>query len=162
MFIQGHNVVASSCRSSCPFAVSHGLPKVPRGNRPHHWRRRIFWLSVSSTTKYPHGVLLLDRFRFSCLYACTCLDRSKTKVNYCTHCSGLKMKNRFIPLQETLFLKPVNWGMVTIHVTKDNVLFLNIYLLYLFEYTVVVFEHTRREHQILLQMVVSHHVVAGN
>jgi hypothetical protein len=72
------------------------------------------------------------------------------------------MKNRFIPLQETLFLKPVNWGMVTIHVTKDNVLFLNIYLLYLFEYTVVVFEHTRREHQILLQMVVSHHVVAGN
>jgi hypothetical protein len=30
------------------------------------------------------------------------------------------------------------------------------------EYTVGVFRHTRRGHQTLLQMVVSHHVVAGN
>jgi hypothetical protein len=30
------------------------------------------------------------------------------------------------------------------------------------EYTVTVFRHTRRKHQILLQMVVSHNVVAGN
>jgi hypothetical protein len=30
------------------------------------------------------------------------------------------------------------------------------------EYTVAVFRHTRRGHQISLQMVVSHHVVAGN
>jgi hypothetical protein len=29
------------------------------------------------------------------------------------------------------------------------------------KYTVVVFRHSRRGHQILLQMVVSHHVVAG-
>jgi hypothetical protein len=35
-----------------------------------------------------------------------------------------------------------------------------IYLIY--EYTVAVFRHTRRGHQILLHMVVSHHVVAGN
>lgn len=33
-----------------------------------------------------------------------------------------KQKNRFIPLQETLFLKPVNWGLMTIHVTKDDIL----------------------------------------
>jgi hypothetical protein len=32
----------------------------------------------------------------------------------------------------------------------------------LYEYTVAVFRHTRRGHQIPLQMVVSHHVVAGN
>jgi hypothetical protein len=37
-----------------------------------------------------------------------------------------------------------------------------IHLFYLYEYTVAVFRHTRRGHQILLQMVVSHHVVAGN
>jgi hypothetical protein len=37
-----------------------------------------------------------------------------------------------------------------------------IYLFYVCEYTVAVFRHTRRGHQILLQMVVSHHVVAGN
>jgi hypothetical protein len=33
---------------------------------------------------------------------------------------------------------------------------------YLYEYTVAVFRHTRRGHQMPLQMVVSHHVVAGN
>jgi hypothetical protein len=37
-----------------------------------------------------------------------------------------------------------------------------IYLFYLCEYTVAVFRHTRRGHQIPLQMVVSHHVVGGN
>jgi hypothetical protein len=31
-----------------------------------------------------------------------------------------------------------------------------------YEYTVAVFRRTRRGHQIPLQMVVSHHVVAGN
>jgi hypothetical protein len=39
--------------------------------------------------------------------------------------------------------------------------FSKIYLLYLYEYTVAV-RHTRRGHQIPLQMAVSHHVVAGN
>jgi hypothetical protein len=33
---------------------------------------------------------------------------------------------------------------------------------YLYEYSVAVFRHTRRGHQISLQMVMSHHVVAGN
>jgi len=36
------------------------------------------------------------------------------------------------------------------------------FLFYVYEYTVAVFRHTRRGHQIPLQMVVSHHVVAGN
>ena len=35
-------------------------------------------------------------------------------------------------------------------------------LFYVYKYTVAVFRHTRRGHQIPLQMVVSHHVVAGN
>jgi hypothetical protein len=39
------------------------------------------------------------------------------------------------------------------------ILFLKIYLFIICKYTVVVFRHTRRGHQILLQMVVSHHVV---
>jgi hypothetical protein len=37
-----------------------------------------------------------------------------------------------------------------------------IYLFIYYEYTVAVFRHTRRGHQIPLPMVVSHHVVAGN
>ena len=41
------------------------------------------------------------------------------------------------------------------------VCFLKIYLLIMCEYTVAVFRHTRRGRQILLGMVVSHHVVAG-
>jgi hypothetical protein len=36
------------------------------------------------------------------------------------------------------------------------------FILFMFEYTVTVFRRTRRGHQISLQMVVSHHVVAGN
>jgi hypothetical protein len=39
--------------------------------------------------------------------------------------------------------------------------FLKIYLFIICKYTVAVFRHSRRGHQILLQMVVSHHVVAG-
>ena len=37
-----------------------------------------------------------------------------------------------------------------------------IYLFYACEYTVFLFRHTRKGHQIPLQMVVSHHVVSGN
>jgi hypothetical protein len=39
--------------------------------------------------------------------------------------------------------------------------FFNIYLLIICKYTVAVFRHTRRGHWTPLQMVVSHHVVAG-
>jgi len=39
---------------------------------------------------------------------------------------------------------------------KDLFIFFIIY-----KYTVAIFRHTRRGHQISLQMVVSHHVVAG-
>jgi hypothetical protein len=39
--------------------------------------------------------------------------------------------------------------------------FLNIYLFIICKYTVAVFRHSRRGSQISLQMVVSHHVVAG-
>jgi hypothetical protein len=36
------------------------------------------------------------------------------------------------------------------------------YVFNVYEYSVTVFRHTRREHWIPSQMVVSHHVVAGN
>jgi len=39
--------------------------------------------------------------------------------------------------------------------------FKKLYLLIIYKYIVAVFRHTRRGHQISLQMVVSHHVVAG-
>jgi hypothetical protein len=40
--------------------------------------------------------------------------------------------------------------------------FFKIYLFYVYEYTIAVFRHSRRGRQITLQMVVSHHVGAGN
>jgi hypothetical protein len=40
--------------------------------------------------------------------------------------------------------------------------FKKIYLFNVYEYTVAVFRHTRREHPIPLHVVVRHHVVAGN
>ena len=42
-----------------------------------------------------------------------------------------------------------------------KVLFVYLFI-YLYEYTVAVFRHTRIGHLIPLQMVVNHHVVAGN
>jgi hypothetical protein len=39
--------------------------------------------------------------------------------------------------------------------------FLKIYLFIICKYTVAVFRHSRRGSQILIKMVVSHHVVAG-
>jgi hypothetical protein len=38
----------------------------------------------------------------------------------------------------------------------------DLFIYFMYEYTVAVFRHTRRGHRIPLQMVVSHHVVAGN
>jgi hypothetical protein len=40
-------------------------------------------------------------------------------------------------------------------------LFIKIYLFIIYKYTVAVFRHTRKGHQISLRMVVSHYVVAG-
>jgi hypothetical protein len=50
------------------------------------------------------------------------------------------------------------------HVNNSAVIsfFKDLFICYLYEYTVAVFRHTRRGHQIALQMFVSHHVVAGN
>ena len=42
-----------------------------------------------------------------------------------------------------------------------NVIFFKIYLFIICKYTLAVFRHWRRRSQILLQMVVSHHVFAG-
>jgi hypothetical protein len=44
---------------------------------------------------------------------------------------------------------------------KDLFIYLFIYLFIICEYAVAVFRHSRRQSQISLRMVVSHHVVAG-
>jgi hypothetical protein len=46
-------------------------------------------------------------------------------------------------------------------ISLSLIFFLKIYLFIICKYAVAVFRHTRRGHQISLQMVVSHHVVAG-
>ena len=51
---------------------------------------------------------------------------------------------------------------VSFSLLKDLFICLFIYLFNVCEYSVAVFRHTRRGHWIPLQMVVSHHVVAGN
>ena len=120
VFKHDQNVVASSCRSHCPFAVWYGLPKVPRGNCTHNGRKRIFWLPVSSTTKYHRGTIWLDSFQF--LRTLACWYSAKPKVHSGAPCSDLKLeKHRFIPPKEKSFLKPVSWGLglVIIHFTKD-------------------------------------------
>ena len=50
---------------------------------------------------------------------------------------------------------------LSIYLSLGVVFFFKICLFYVYEYTVAIFRHTRRGHQIPLQMVVSHHVIAG-
>jgi hypothetical protein len=60
---------------------------------------------------------------------------------------------------------PISPGFLKFPVSLSLSLFLSfikIYFFYVYEYTVTVFRHTRRGHRSLLQMVVSHHGVAGN
>jgi hypothetical protein len=62
-------------------------------------------------------------------------------------------------LEITVVLLLVFWEIVIpLFLKKDFIYLFDIYD----EYTLAVFRHTRRGHQIPLQMVVSHHVVAGN
>ena len=49
----------------------------------------------------------------------------------------------------------------TLSLTVES-FFFNIRFIYLYEYTAAVLRHTRRGHQTSLQIVVSHHVVAGS
>jgi len=54
---------------------------------------------------------------------------------------------------------------MTFHVFLLNIFFKLLfffYFMYMNEYTIAIFRHTRRGLQISLQMVVNHHVVAGN
>jgi len=57
------------------------------------------------------------------------------------------------------YIRILNYSVNLRTFTRD---FFKMYLFIIYKYTVAVFGHTRRGHQIPLQMVVSHHVVAGN
>jgi hypothetical protein len=67
-------------------------------------------------------------------------------------------------------LRPVSFphthtGTAALYVGLWSCLFLFLFLkdlFYVYEHTVDVFRYARRGHQIPLQIVVSHHVVAGN
>jgi hypothetical protein len=48
-----------------------------------------------------------------------------------------------------------------LYIRKTSLFLFLFFKIYLYEYIVAVFRHTRRGHQIPLQVVVSHHVVAG-
>jgi hypothetical protein len=51
--------------------------------------------------------------------------------------------------------------LIGLGIQSKEIFFLKIYFIIICNYTVAVFRHTRRGSQILLRMVVSHHVVAG-
>jgi len=51
------------------------------------------------------------------------------------------------------------WGLL---VTLSSFFFFkDLFIYFVYKYTVAIFRHSRRGHRILSQMVVSHHVVAG-
>jgi hypothetical protein len=70
-----------------------------------------------------------------------------------------------ILLRTNLFIIAKRSSSVKFFVVVVVVLFLKIHLFmscYVCEYTIVVCRHTRRGHWVPLQVVVSHHVVAGD
>ena len=80
-------------------------------------------------------------FGGSCLSCCTGLS------------PGIKLRLSCFAIC-TLSTEPSDW-------THVDIFFLKMYLFIRYKYTVAVFRHTRRGCQIPLQMVVSHHVIAG-
>ena len=70
--------------------------------------------------------------------------------------AGLKLRNLPASASQVLGLK------ACATTAWSHFFFFKIYLFHLYEYTVAVFRHSRREHWIPLQMVVGHLVVAGN
>jgi len=64
--------------------------------------------------------------------------------------------------QDFILANPdVNKSSLSLFLEINNPFLKKIYL-FIYKYTVAVFRHTRRGHRIPLQMVVSHHVLAGN
>ena len=73
------------------------------------------------------------------------------------HTAGQELTSR---LRDSTLISGPEWNWIY---QAPRLVFPTIYLfIYVYEYTVAVFRHTRRGHQIPLHMVVSHHVVAGN
>jgi hypothetical protein len=72
-------------------------------------------------------------------------------------------KNTLVCFHNGYFPVGDNWKAVTMIENSTGVLsfLFKMYLFITSKYTVAVFRHTRRGHAISLQMVVSHHVVAG-
>jgi hypothetical protein len=80
-----------------------------------------------------------------CVYVCVCVCLS---VCICVCVCSFRVDAHFLFDQVDFF--------------PSFFFFFKIYLFYVYECTIALFRHTRRGHQIPLQMVVSHHVVAGN
>ena len=78
---------------------------------------------------------------------------------------------KWVPGQPGLYKETLSWKKNTVLFAIQlkrlgfchiHFIYLFIYLFHVYEYTAAVFRHTGRRYQITLQMVVSHHVGAGN
>jgi hypothetical protein len=82
------------------------------------------------------------------------------------HASGTpakpRLENQALPSVESSRRVSIRESLLCLFLLLLLLLLLKIYLFNVYEYTVAVFRYTRRGRQLTLQMVVSHHVVAGN
>jgi hypothetical protein len=90
----------------------------------------------------------------------SCLILSRYKVK---HCGSIKMPYPGSYKQKAEWVtRKHGVGKLKLLISLSyRCFFLKIYLFILCKYTVAVFRHSRRGHQISLWMVVSHHLVAG-
>ena len=83
-----------------------------------------------------------------------CIYYSKNRV--CSHMFYILICLSLSTLRSDIHLCKI------IGIKKTWTFLLKTYLFYVCEYTVAVFRHTRRGHQVPLKMVMNYHVVAGN
>ena len=93
------------------------------------------------------------------MYCNACVLGASRDQKKSSHFLELKLEDGCELPMWALVIEPIEPG----YRTSASVLlfFLKISLFIICKHTVAVFRHTRRGHQIPLQMVVSHHVVAG-
>jgi hypothetical protein len=153
------------CLFHCPPVCAHALCCAHPVCDSRVWFTALSFFSVFSSVYF--SVTLCHLFFPLCFFCISVFCISPTTSNLIFLCVFLTLLYVY---QCSSLSASWWWTSVTSHPAIDLpchnklylLLFFKIYLFYVFGHTVVVFTHTRRGHRIPLQMVVSHHVVAGN
>jgi hypothetical protein len=138
----------------------------------HFWKSSLEDFSNSSFKLKEFKIFLYVNFPIcvvfpvhTCVYMCICVC-----ISLAVHSLGALSVHQApasfcVPTADKVYRwgHTNNWFLAVLEVAWSFPFFKKrfIYLFIVYKYTIAVFRHSRRGHQISLRMVVSHHVVAG-